>query len=370
MLLLFLCRFLTAFPSAKNYKGKDFPKLNKNIEVDVCVIGGGIAGINTAYYLAGRGLKVAVLEKNKLCSSTTGGSTGKITSQHGLFYDHLIKDYGEQYAHKYLQANEDAIKKYNELCKNIDCDFLEKDAIVYSLNRSDKINEECEVLKRINADFEFINKIDDLPFSIAGAVKFKNQGQFNSLKFVNGIVKDLKIYENTKVLSFDGESYVTNGGKITANKTIVATHFPIFNKFGFYPVKLYQDRSYVIALQDAKTVDGMYIDENLTGLSFRMYNDLLLLGGGAHRTGKEGGNWGELTKFKNRFYPSSKEVTRWATQDCMSLDSIPYIGQYSKTAPDIFVATGFNKWGMTSSMVAAIHRSTSSLPKWGLPGLF
>ncbi len=97
----------------------------------------------------------------------------------------------------------------------------------------------------------------------------------------------------------------------------------------------------------------MYIDENPTGLSFRMYDDLLLLGGGAHRTGKEGGNWKELNKFKNRFYPSSKEVTRWATQDCMSLDSIPYIGQYSKTAPDIFVATGYNKWGMTSSMVAA-----------------
>jgi hypothetical protein len=84
-----------------------------------------------------------------------------------------------------------------------------------------------------------------------------------------------------------------------------------------------------------------------------MYNDLLLLGGGSHRTGKEGGNWGELTKFKNRFYPSSKEITRWATQDCMSLDGIPYIGQYSKTAPDIFVATGYNKWGMSSSMVAA-----------------
>ena len=192
-----------------------------------------------------------------------------------------------------------------------------------------------------------------MPFSVAGAVKFKNQAQFNPLKFVKGIVDGLNIYENTKVLSFDGEGYVINGGKITANKTIVVTHFPIFNKFGFYPLKLYQDRSYVLALQNAKKVDGMYIDENPTGLSFRMYDDLLLLGGGAHRTGKEGGNWKELNKFKNRFYPSSKEVTRWAAQDCMSLDSVPYIGQYSKKAPDIFVATGYNKWGMTSSMVAA-----------------
>jgi glycine/D-amino acid oxidase-like deaminating enzyme len=330
-----------------------FEQLKHDLKTDVLIIGGGLTGLLLALKLKELGVQYTLVEANTICSGVTLNTTAKITSQHSLIYSKINKSFGAEMAEMYYKSNQEALKEYKAKCKNIDCDFEEKDAFVYSLNRSDKINEECEILNKIKADFEFCNKLNDLPFSVAGAVKFKNQAQFNPLKFVKGIVKNLNIYENTKVLSFDGKSYVTNGGKITANKTIVATHFPIFNKFGFYPIKLYQDRSYVIALQNAKTVDGMYIDENPIGLSFRMYNDLLLLGGGAHRTGKEGGNWKELTKFKNRFYPASKEVTRWATQDCMSLDGIPYIGQYSKTAPDIFVATGYNKWGMTSSMVAA-----------------
>lgn len=330
-----------------------FEQLKHDLKTDVLIIGGGLTGLLLALKLKELGVQYTLVEANTICSGVTLNTTAKITSQHSLIYSKINKSFGAEMAEMYYKSNQEALKEYKAKCKNVDCDFEEKDAFVYSLNRSDKINEESEILNKIKADFEFCNKLNDLPFSVAGAVKFKNQAQFNPLKFVKGIVKDFNIYENTKVLSFDGKSYVTNGGKITANKTIVATHFPIFNKFGFYPIKLYQDRSYVIALQDAKKVEGMYIDENPIGLSFRMYNDLLLLGGGAHRTGKEGGNWKELTKFKNRFYPASKEVTRWATQDCMALDGIPYIGQYSKTAPDIFVATGYNKWGMTSSMVAA-----------------
>ena len=80
---------------------------------------------------------------------------------------------------------------------------------------------------------------------------------------------------------------------------------------------------------------------------------MLLLGGGGHRTGKNGGNWSVLEQFAAKYLPDSHEVCRWATQDCMTLDGIPYIGQYSKRTPDFYVATGFNKWGMTSSMAAA-----------------
>lgn len=329
-----------------------FEQLKHDLKTDVLIIGGGLTGVLLALKLKELGVQYALVEANTICSGVTLNTTAKITSQHSLIYSKINKSFGAEMAEMYYKSNQEALEEFKYRCKNIDCDFLEKDAFVYSINRSDRINEECEVLGKINADFEYTEKLD-LPFSVAGAIKFKNQAQFNPLKFIKGFIKDLNIYENTKVLLFDGESYVTNGGRIAANKTIVATHFPIFNKFGFYPLKLYQDRSYVIALEKAKKVEGMYIDENSTGLSFRMYNDLLLLGGGAHRTGKDGGNWNELTKFKNRFYPASKEVTRWATQDCMSLDGIPYIGQYSKTTPDIFVATGYNKWGMTLSMVAA-----------------
>lgn len=98
----------------------------------------------------------------------------------------------------------------------------------------------------------------------------------------------------------------------------------------------------------------MFLDEAENGLSFRTYGNLLLLGGGGHRTGKQGSGWAGLEAFARIHYPESREAFRWAAQDCMSLDGIPYIGQYSKRTPNLYVATGFNKWGMTSSMVSAM----------------
>ena len=127
----------------------------------------------------------------------------------------------------------------------------------------------------------------------------------------------------------------------------------MINKHGGYFAKLYQHRSYVIALKNAKKISGMYVDASDTGLSFRSDGNFLLLGGGGHRTGKQGGGWKELENFAKQHFHNAKIVAKWATQDCMTLDEIPYIGQYSQAMPDIYVATGFNKWGMTNSMVSA-----------------
>lgn len=134
---------------------------------------------------------------------------------------------------------------------------------------------------------------------------------------------------------------------------VVATHFPFINKHGLYSLKLYQHRSYAISLENAPDVGGMYVDESKSGMSFRNYSDLLIVGGGDHRTGKQGGNWQELRDFARVKYPNSREKFHWAAQDCMTLDEIPYIGKYSKHTDRLFVASGFNKWGMTGAMAAA-----------------
>ena len=189
---------------------------------------------------------------------------------------------------------------------------------------------------------------------MAGALKFPNQAQFHPLKFVSAISKDLHIYEHTPVRELANTTAVTDHGKISAKKIIVATHFPFLNKHGSYFLKLYQHRSYVIALENAPDVGGMYVDEAQKGMSFRNYRNLLLIGGGDHRTGKRGGGWEELRDFAARHYPGAEEKYSWATQDCMSLDGVPYIGPYSASTSNLYVATGFNKWGMTSSMVAAM----------------
>ncbi len=329
-----------------------FPKLTEDIKTDVLVIGGGICGILTAYFLKQKGIDYTLVEKGRLCDITTGNTTAKITFQHGLIYDKLLKSEGKEKAHMYLRSNKEALESYTELCKNIDCDFEIKDNFVYSLSDRKKLEDEMNALSEIGYNAKFYESVP-LPIKTEGAVCFPDQAQFNPLKFLSAISKDLNIYENTFVRELIGTTAITDKGKIRANRIIVATHFPFINKHGLYFMKLYQHRSYVIGLENSKALDGMYVDEAKKGMSFRGHNGLLLLGGGDHRTGKKGGNWEELRSFATIHYPEAREKYFWAAQDCMSLDSVPYIGQYSLSTPNLFVATGFNKWGMTGAMVSA-----------------
>lgn len=331
----------------------EFSKLNNNRKTDVLIIGGGIAGIITAFFLHQQGIDYILVEKERICSGNTQNTTAKITSQHGLIYHKLVKIFGHEKAKIYLDANQLALNKYAELCNNIDCDFERKDNYVYSTDNREKIEKELDALSKIGFNAELCN-ITALPLETLGAVKFGNQAQFNPLKFISAISNGLNIYENTFVREMIDNTAITDRGSIKAEKVIVATHFPFINKHGSYFAKLYQHRSYAIAFENADDVKGMYVDESETGMSFRNYGELLIVGGGDHRTGKNGGNWREIRNFASKNYPHAKEKYFWSAQDCMSLDGMPYIGRYSKKTSDLFVATGFNKWGMTGAMVSAM----------------
>ncbi len=331
----------------------NFSPLEGDIKTDVLIIGGGMCGVLCAYMLKEAGVDSVLVEADTICNGVTNNTTAKITLQHGLIYDKIIKKYGIDKARKYYESQKTGMDKLKSLAVETDCDFEESSNIVYSLDDREVIEKEVRALEKIGCKAEFIQKTE-LPFNIAGAVKIEKQGKFHPLKLAYSITNGLKIYENTKILELKPHSATTHRGKISAKKIIVATHFPILNKHGGYFLKMYQHRSYVLALKNAPDIKDMYVDEAKDGLSFRTHNGLLLLGGGSHRTGSKGGNWAELERVAEKYYPSSEEKDRWATQDCMTLDSIPYIGQYSKSTPDLYVATGFNKWGMTSSMVSAM----------------
>ena len=331
----------------------EFRRLEQDVKTEVLIIGGGMAGIPCAYLLHQAGVPYILLEAETIGSGITKNTTAKITSQHGLIYDKLIREFGLDRARQYLSANEAALQKYRELCRDMDCGFEEKTAYVYSLNDRRKIEREVAALEKLGHPAEFAEHLP-LPFSVAGAVRYPNQAQFHPLKFLSAISKGLHIYEHTPVRELIGTTAITDRGRVTAEKIIVATHFPFLNKHGGYFIKLYQHRSYVIALANAQAVDGMYVDEAQTGMSFRNYENLLLVGGGDHRTGKQGGAWQELRDFTQQYYPKATEKYHWATQDCMTLDGVPYIGPYSAGTSGLYVATGFNKWGMTSTMVSAM----------------
>lgn len=335
------------------------PALCGNIDAQDVVIGAGLAGILIAYLLKKSGRDVVVLDRDTVGHGNTGNTTAKITSQHDIIYSKLISEFGEEKARHYAEANELAIKKYREIVKerNIDCDFEEKSAYVYSLTEDnlDKLREECECARILGIDAEYVTETG-LPFEVKGAVKFNNQAQFNPLKFIDNISKDLKIYEHTTVLDVRDNVVSTDRGAIRAENVIIATHFPIINAPGFYFMKMNQDRSYVLALKNAGDVDGMYIDIDKKGYSFRNYKHLLLFGGISQRTGENesGGAYGKLRKAAKEIFKDAVEEYHWSAQDCMSLDGIPYIGEYSEFTENMYVATGFNKWGMTSSMVSAM----------------
>lgn len=330
----------------------DFEPLQGDAKTDVLIIGGGMAGVLCAYFLQKAGVDYMLVEGKKIGGGITQNTTAKITSQHGLLYHKLLKGIGPEKSKMYLEANQQALKEYTRICTGIDCDFEEKDAYVYSADKRKVIEDELSALDRIGFKGEFAD-ITNLPFKTAGAVKFSGQAQFHPLKFLAAIAKDLKIFEHTFVKELAPHTAFTENGKITAKQIIVASHFPFLNKHGGYFLKMYQHRSYAVALEKAADVGGMYLEEKVNGLSFRNYRNFLIISGGDHKTGKRGGNWQVLRSFAAANYPLASERYAWATQDCMTLDSVPYIGSYGKSTEGLYVVSGFNKWGMTSSMVAA-----------------
>ncbi len=336
----------------KGIKLPEFKTLDKDINTDVLIIGGGICGILTAHYLKQNGVNAILVEGGKICQRTTKNTTAKITAQHGIIYDKLLSLFGPNSAKLYYEANRDAIEEYAKLCKNLDCDFERISSTVFSRKESNEIKKELSVLRQLNIPVEYSKKTE-LPFEVCDALTFKNQAQFNPLKFVCEIARELEIYEHTAIVKISGQKAFTKSRQINAKKIIVATHFPFINRYGLYFMKMYQERSYVIALRGADELNGNYIEAESGGLSFRPYKNLLLLGGFSHRTAKKSCQWENLKKAASNLYPDSVSVYKWATQDCMTLDGMPYIGKYSNFSENLFVATGFNKWGMSSSLIAA-----------------
>ncbi|MBP3381039.1 MAG: FAD-dependent oxidoreductase [Clostridia bacterium] len=337
----------------KSIERKQFAPLTKDIKTQVLIIGGGIAGIVCAYTLQQAGIDCGLVEADRICNGVTANTTAKITLQHGLIYDKIIKMYGVEAASMYAKAQQVALKRLDRLCRDIACDYKTQDAYVFSRDNRAEIERETAAYERLGIAAQFCENTD-LPIQVAAAVRVAEQAQFHPLKFCFSLAEKLKIYENTKIIEIIDGGAITDRGTVFAENIIVATHFPFANKYGAYFLKMYQHRSYVLALENAHLPNGMYVDADMKGLSFREYNGTLLLGGGSHRTGKKGGAWQALRTFAKTHYPRSKEIAFWATQDCMTLDGIPYIGQYSRKLPNVYVATGFNKWGMTSSVAAAM----------------
>ena len=356
-------------------KETNFPVLSKDFDTDVLIIGGGITGITTGYMLSDYPLKISIVDASKMAMGVTANTTAKITSQHGLFYDYLLNSFNFDTAKEYLDSNENAIKTISNIIEkeNIDCDFTYQNSYVYTCNKSNiiRIANEVNAVKLLGLNAEYITECP-LPFPIEAAIKFPNQAQFHPRKYLLSLLdilekRNVNIYEDSKVIDIKHvknkyEVYV-NGYKITAKYLVMACHYPIKNFPGMYFIKMYQDSSYAIGVEMQNSIfDGMYISCDTPSTSFRSTNldngnKLLIVGGSGHKTGATNINiedsYTNLKNYIKTIYPKSKVKYKWMTEDCVSLDKIPYIGEFSNFLPNMYVATGYKKWGITTSHVAA-----------------
>ncbi len=398
-----------------------FSALEENIKTDICIIGGGLTGLSTAYNLSKYKIRTVLLEKDEICKQTSGNSTAKITSQHGLIYKYLTDSKGQDFARKYYEANENAIRNIKNIIdkEGIDCDLEYQPAYVFTQKVQDvqKIKDEVEAVNNFGGKAKFIeakdieiNKLNSveyvenqgeklkisgdniekenfnlerdvvkermkqvLPIKAISGIEFENQAQINPYKYGNALAKicsdsGIKIFEHSKVIDVDTEDedeyYIItleNGFKIKAKYVVITTKYPIVNIPGFYFVKMYQSSSYAIAMQTKQRLfEGMYIDSEEPTISLRTakFGDeyLLIVVGFDHKTGAQidlSNSYRYLEEVAKSLYSEGKIKYHWNTEDCITLDKIPYIGNFSNLWENAYVATGFNKWGITTSNIAA-----------------
>ncbi|MGM0843926.1 MAG: FAD-dependent oxidoreductase [Bacillota bacterium] len=361
---------------AAEERGLTFNKLeNDNLQVDVTIVGAGITGIIAAYLLSKEGKKVALVESGKVINGTTGYTTAKISTQHGLMYDDLIKHHGEEKAGLYYQANDEAMKFLQSLTEElgISCEYTQQPSYVYAQTEkgSEQIRKEAQAYEKLNIPGELTDETQ-LPFKVLNALKLNGQAQFHPVKFLLPLLGEIKangglIFEHTRVTKISGDAPVEvlaeGGGKITSEKAIVSTHFPITDFKGLYFSRLDIERSYILAAKtDSNVPDGMYLSADQPKRSLRYTTDsngerMILFGGDSHKAGQDGDtiqHYQNLKEFAEKHFSAKEFPYRWSAQDLTTLDQVPYIGNVTDHEENILVATGYAKWGMTNGTAAAL----------------
>ncbi|MFF2753862.1 FAD-dependent oxidoreductase [Psychrobacillus sp. NPDC058041] len=351
-----------------------FPKLSEDMDTDVVIIGAGLTGITAAYLLSTSGRKVIVVEGSRILEGTTGFTTAKVTAQHGPIYQQLITTFGEVSARLYYEANTSAKNFIEKTARElgIDCDFENVDAFLYADTEDgvDIIKKEMNAYKKLGIEGAALTKDTGLPYTVKESLKLENQGQFHPLKYATGLVKKamengVQFYEQSRAKSIHSTNLVemVDGNEIHANKILVCSHFPFNDEDGLYFTRMYAERSYALAsLADANYPKGIYINVEKPTRSIRTAlsadgKRYLLIGGEGHITGRFQGdmttNYDTLAAFGREQFKVKQYAYRWSAQDLVTLDQLPYVGSMTPGLQDVLVATGYAKWGMTNSTVAA-----------------
>ncbi len=350
-----------------------FPSLDGDGRVDVTVIGAGIAGITTAFLLKRAGLTVALIDAYRIVTGATSHTTAKITSLHRLIYADLIDRFGSAKAQQYAGANQAAIETIASLVReyNIPCSFERKPACTYaeSENSRDRVAAEADAAKSLGLPATFTEDVP-LPARTYGAVRFADQAQFHPLKYLLRLASLVpgdgsQIFEKTRALEVQDDggrcTVRTERGTVTARAVVLTTHYPFYDSPGFYFARMEPSRSYVLGVRTGEPFpDGMFINAEGPTHSWRSQptdaGELVLVGGMEHRTGEDVDtreHYRNLEAYARSVYPVTSVDYHWSAQDYITNDGVPYIGPLAAGHENVYIATGFRKWGMTNGTAAA-----------------
>jgi glycine/D-amino acid oxidase-like deaminating enzyme/nitrite reductase/ring-hydroxylating ferredoxin subunit len=338
----------------------EFPRLERDVTADVCVIGGGIVGVTTALLLHEAGVRVVLIEANRIGHGVTGHTTAKVSSQHGLMYSQLRAKHGDEAARVYGAVNEQALAWIAERVQRdaIDCDFRRRSAYVYSSRRSD-IEDEADAAVEAGLPAALVEETP-LPYPVEAAVRFDRQAEFHAQKYLLALARQLpEVYEHTHAAQV-GDSVRTPGGRVVAEHTIVATHFPFPDRSLAF-ARVHPQRSYALAVRIAgEPPEGMFISGDSPTRSVRAVpvegEELLIVGGEGHKTGTGGDTerrYAHLEAFAREHWDVRSVEYRWSAQDNVTVDGLPFVGPITPFESRVFMATGFAKWGMTNGTAAA-----------------
>jgi glycine/D-amino acid oxidase-like deaminating enzyme/nitrite reductase/ring-hydroxylating ferredoxin subunit len=349
----------------------DYPRLGEErVAVDVAVVGAGITGLTTALLLQRGGARVVLVEAGRVCSGVTAYTTGKVSTLHGLIYGPLRETFGVETARAYAEANRAGFTQVAALVDelDIDCDWERRPNFTYTTDEAtlEKIEREVEVAQAVGLPASFTTETE-LPYEVLGAVRFEDQAQFHARKYGLALAAAFvagggRIYEQSRVVGVDtgaGRCTVEGGGTVEAEHVVLATQIPILDRGGFF-AKTHPSRSYLMAFEaEGEPLEGMYISKggDLWTIRSAEGGRYLITGGQAHKTGQEAdtpARYAAIERWAREHFAVGRAAYRWSAEDYMPVDGLPYVGRLPFGNGRVWLATGYQKWGLTNGTAAAL----------------